>query len=93
MAPALRLIDDLQEERVERLYVGGLETDYCLRASVLDARRTGLVLTVLGDAVAGIDVHGGDSDRALADMREAGAAVTTVPEWTFATEAAPIRDG
>ena len=83
-----RLIDDLREQGVERLYVGGLATDYCVRASVLDARRAGLEVTVLGDAVAGIDLHAGDSDRAIADMREAGAAVTTAAECAFATEKA-----
>jgi nicotinamidase/pyrazinamidase len=87
-----RLIDDLRERDVERLYVGGLATDYCVRASVLDARRAGLEVTVLRDAVAGMDVHAGASDRAIADMREAGAAVTTVAEWACATEVgSPIR--
>jgi nicotinamidase/pyrazinamidase len=71
------LLDDLRERGVGRLYVGGLATDYCVRASVLDARLAGLEVTVLLDAVAGIDVHHGDSDRAIAQMREAGAVIAT----------------
>jgi nicotinamidase/pyrazinamidase len=86
------LVDDLRQRGIDRLYVGGLATDYCVRASVLDARRAGFEVTLLGDAVAGIDVHAGDSDRAIADMREAGAAVSTVAEWAFAIEVgSPIR--
>jgi nicotinamidase/pyrazinamidase len=78
------LFDDVRERRIERLYVGGLATDYCVRASVLDARRAGLDVIVLRDAVAGIDVQPGDSDRAIAEMREAGATVATLadrPRW------------
>jgi nicotinamidase/pyrazinamidase len=72
------LLEDLREHGIERLYVGGLATDYCVRASVLDARRAGLKVTVLGDAIAGIDLHPGESERALTEMREAGADVATL---------------
>lgn len=65
---------------VRRLYVGGLATDYCVRASVLDALRSGLDVTVLTDAIAGVDVTPGDSDRALEEMKRAGARFGTVAE-------------
>ena len=78
------LADDLHARRIEHLYVGGLATDFCVRETVLDARRAGVHVTVLKDAVAGIDVHPGDSDRAFADMRDAGAEFTTSTEWPFA---------
>jgi len=55
--------------------VGGLATDYCVKHSVLDLLRAGLAVTVLGDAIAGVDVQPGDSARALADMRNAGAEI------------------
>jgi nicotinamidase/pyrazinamidase len=74
------LLDDLRGRGIERLYVGGLATDYCVRASVLDARRAGFEVTVLRDALAGIDVHPGDSDRAITEMREAGAIVATLAD-------------
>lgn len=78
------LADDLHARRIEHLYVGGLATDFCVRETVLDARRACVHVTVLKDAVAGIDVHPGDSDRAFADMRDAGAEFTTSTEWPFA---------
>ena len=66
---------ELQARRIEHLYVGGLATDYCVKHSVLDARRAGLDVTVLADAVAGVEVKPGDSARALEEMRAAGAKV------------------
>lgn len=66
---------DLQERQIGHLYVGGLATDYCVKHSVLDALRAGLEVTVLADAVAGVDVQPGDSERAIAAMREAGAEI------------------
>lgn len=65
--------DDLRERRVSELYVGGLATDYCVRATVLDARRAGLPVTVLLDGVAGMDDE--STTRALEEMREAGASL------------------
>ena len=43
------------------------------RHSVLDSRRAGLEVTVLTDAIAGVDMKAGDSDRAIEDMQAAGA--------------------
>jgi nicotinamidase/pyrazinamidase len=66
--------------QVTHLYVGGLATDYCVRSSVLDARRAGLGVTVLTDAVAGVDVVAGDSEKALKEMADAGAGFCTTDE-------------
>ena len=65
------LPDDLRAKNVTDLVVGGLATDYCVRASVLDACRAGFRVTVLTDAVAGIGQV--DTGRALREMKEAGA--------------------
>lgn len=69
------LAERLRQAGVRRLYVGGLATDYCVRASVLDALRAGLTVTVIGDGVRGVDVTPGDSARALDEMKAAGATV------------------
>lgn len=69
------LAEWLREHDVGRLYVAGLATDYCVRASVLDARREGFDVVVLEDAVGAVEVAPGDGERALAEMREAGASV------------------
>ena len=74
------LADLLTENAITHLCVGGLATDYCVRATVLDARKRGLTVTVLSDAVAGVDLQPGDSERALAEMRAAGARMLRVAE-------------
>jgi nicotinamidase/pyrazinamidase len=68
-----RLGDVLREREVDRLFVTGLATDYCVKQSVLDALRQGFAVTVVDDAVRGVDVQPGDSERALEEMEAAGA--------------------
>jgi nicotinamidase/pyrazinamidase len=71
-----RELDDvLEASGARRLVVGGLATDYCVRATVLDALRKGYEVTVLREGVRGVDVKPGDSERALAEMRAAGARI------------------
>ena len=70
----------LRSRGVNRLFVGGLATDYCVRQSVLDARKAGFEVVVLEDAVGAVDVNPGDGERALAEMRAAGAEVATARE-------------
>lgn len=67
------LADDLDARGIEHLVVGGLATDYCVKESVLDALRRGYRVTILTDAVRGIDAEAGDTDTALEEMRRAGA--------------------
>jgi nicotinamidase/pyrazinamidase len=71
-------VDALARSGVKHLYVGGLATEYCVRASVLDGLRQGLDVVVLLDAVRGIDVQDGDVARALDEMLRAGARTTTL---------------
>jgi len=68
--------DDLCARGVDHLVVGGLATDYCVRATVLDARRQGFGVTVVEDAVRAVNLEEGAGDRALDEMRDAGALVT-----------------
>jgi nicotinamidase/pyrazinamidase len=65
----------LKKNGITDLYVGGLATDYCVRATVLDARRLGYNVSVLRDAVAAVNVNPDDGDRALDDMKRAGAEI------------------
>jgi nicotinamidase/pyrazinamidase len=64
----------------DEVYVCGLATDYCVRASAIDACREGFDVTVVEDAIRAVEVEPGDGERALADMREAGARVATSDE-------------
>ena len=63
----------MRDRGVRRLAVGGLATDYCIRATVLDALREGFEVCVLEDAIRAVDADPGDGARALDDMRAAGA--------------------
>ncbi len=67
----------LQDAGVTHVLVGGLATDYCVKATVLDALAAGFRTTVLADAVAAVDVEDGDGRRALDEMVAAGAQVAT----------------
>ena len=62
----------LRAAGVKRLFIGGLATDYCVRATALDAARRGFDVVVLTDAVAAVNVDPTDEDRALKEMRAAG---------------------
>jgi nicotinamidase/pyrazinamidase len=63
----------LRERGVDRLFIAGLATDYCVKNSVLDALREGFGVVVIEDAIRGLDVQPGDSERAVEEMRTAGA--------------------
>jgi nicotinamidase/pyrazinamidase len=65
----------LRENGIERLVVLGLATDYCVRATTLDGLGAGFAATVLAAGVRPVDVKPGDGDRALDEMRRAGAVV------------------
>ncbi len=67
------LADLLRERGVDRLVVGGLATDYCVKNTVLDALELGLDVVVVEDAIGGVEAQPGDSARAVEEMQEAGA--------------------
>ena len=67
------LLDDLRARGITSVSVAGLTTDYCVKETVQDALRAGLKVTVLTDAIAGINVKPGDADRALSQMEHGGA--------------------
>src|SRR6266568_1618250 len=63
----------LHELRVDELVICGLATDYCVRATALDALRRGMPVRVLRDAIRGVDLKPGDSEIAVKEMRVHGA--------------------
>lgn len=63
----------LAERNVAHLTVCGLATDYCVRASVLDARSRGLGVSVVREAIAAVNLKPGDETGAAEEMRAAGA--------------------
>jgi nicotinamidase/pyrazinamidase len=69
------LLHDLRDRHVTTLYVGGIATDYCVKATALDATQAGLDVRILRDGITGIDVRPGDAERALEEMSRAGARI------------------
>lgn len=65
----------LRSRGVKRVFVGGLATDYCVRATVLDALGDGFEAVVIGAGSKAVDVEPGDGSRALEEMRAAGAKI------------------
>ncbi len=63
----------LRERGIARLTVVGLATDYCVKQTALEALQEGFTVIVDTSAVRGVEVEPGDSERALAEMRAAGA--------------------
>ncbi len=68
---------DLRRRQIDRLFIAGIATEYCVKETALDALRAGLGVTILTDAVAGIDASPGDADRALEELKRAGAELTS----------------
>ncbi len=62
----------LRDAGVERVVVVGLATDYCVRATALDAVRLGFETHVLTDAIAAVNLADGDGERALEEMEAGG---------------------
>ena len=66
------LEDDLRGRGIRRVFVCGLATDYCVKATALDAKRHGFETFVIGDAIAAVNLEPGDEERALGELRAAG---------------------
>jgi nicotinamidase/pyrazinamidase len=67
------LAELLRRLGVQRIYVGGLATDYCVKHTVIDGLKAGFAVVLLGDAIRGVNLTPDDSERALGEMRAAGA--------------------
>ncbi len=67
----------LRSHGVDRLFVCGVATDYCVKYSVLDALAEGFDTWVVQDGCRGVDLESGDVERALREMAEAGGRLVT----------------
>jgi nicotinamidase/pyrazinamidase len=63
----------LRDRGIDRVTVIGLATDYCVKNTALDALKEGFEVIVKSDAARGVDRD--DSNRALEELRAAGAEV------------------
>lgn len=71
------LLAQLRQQNVEEVVVGGLATDYCVKSTVLDAIKKGFKVKALTDAMRAVDVQPGDGERAIEEMRNAGAEIVS----------------
>ncbi len=72
------LEEGLRRRGVDHLYIGGLATDYCVRWTVLEALKGGFKVTVLLDAIRGVNLKPHDSEEAIEEMVRNGADVATL---------------
>jgi len=82
------LADHLRQHGVTRVFVCGLATDYCVLNTALDARAEGFETVILPEAMRAVNVQAQDGERALAQMREAGATTATLAQLGEETAAA-----
>lgn len=67
------LAERLRKQRVKRLFIGGLATDYCVFNTVKDALREGFEVLLMEDGIRGVDINAGDSKKAIEKMHALGA--------------------
>jgi nicotinamidase/pyrazinamidase len=65
----------LRDHHIDEVYVCGLATDYCVKATALDAASHGFKTYLIEDASRGVELHPGDVQRAIEEMRANGVAV------------------
>ncbi len=63
----------MKAKGIQRLFMGGLATDYCVKSTVLDALKGGFEAVLLSDGSKGVEVNPGDSERATEEMLKKGA--------------------
>lgn len=70
----------LNEREIRDLYLLGLATDYCVKATALDAQALGFNTLVVTDGCRGVDLQPGDTLRAFEEMQAVGITCLTSPE-------------
>ena len=68
----------LRHMATDRLYVGGLATDYCVKETVLEGLREGFAVTLLTDAIRAVELKPGDGEQATREMAAAGATLASL---------------
>jgi len=71
---------ELRRRGVRRVFVCGVATDYCVKATALDAVRLGYQVFLLADAVRGVNVPPNSVQRALEEMLDAGVVLVEIGE-------------
>lgn len=72
-----KLLDYLNKNKIDTIYITGLTIEYCVKQTVLDALKYGIKTFVIKDAVEGIYQHENELTEAFSDMEKAGATLIT----------------
>lgn len=72
---ATGLEDYLREKAIDSIFIVGLATDYCVKATVLDAVDLGFETTLITEGIRGVELNPGDCEKAIAKMKQAGAII------------------
>lgn len=72
-AAGTSLAELLRRRGIERIFVGGLATDYCVKHTVLDGLMEGFKVMLLADAIRAVDLNPRDGAIAINEMVRAGA--------------------
>jgi nicotinamidase/pyrazinamidase len=74
------LAEWLHKERVRRLFIGGLATDYCVLNTVRDALTHGFKVILLEDAIRPVNRQPDDGVKAIQEMHQRGAVSANLAE-------------
>ncbi len=69
------LHDYLASIKVTQVFICGLATDYCVKFTALDALKQGYTTVVLEDLCKGVNIDPSDTEKALEELRTAGASI------------------
>lgn len=69
------LAQNLRDQQIQRLFVVGLATNYCVKETVLAALKEGFQVVVVSDGCRGLDIPAGAVLKALDEMSKAGAVI------------------
>jgi len=58
----------LDENKVRSLWIGGLATDYCVKTTAIDGQKAGFKVSILLDAIKGVNLSPSDSQNAIEEM-------------------------
>jgi len=65
----------LKEQGVQRVYICGLTTEYCVKFTAMDAVDLGFTTYIIEDACRGVNANAGDVQKAIEAMRSKGVIV------------------
>lgn len=81
------LAERLRSRGITRVFVCGLATDYCVKATALEAVENGFAVVVLTDAIAAVNLSSGDDEAALREMQARGVSLATTRDLDIAQPA------